>query len=296
MKYFWLIVFIITHIVCGYTCAAHRADSLAQEIVNNLHQQQIEHINQQKAPFNIQFNNFMNCNEFRMITSPIGNRKNIKRTSSGAASAQNIVVTSTPDTDDQSEGQEHNKDNDFATPKDHETTQCGSLDQKHEANISCANTTGLVDWPLFAGVVCATYQPFIASFIIAEVCVDTFSRTQKIHTNTGSCWSNVGHTLFSLRMFAPILAYAGIMYGAPEKTSDTFKQVAVSILAGLITSVGAENAYQVSKFHQQAARQQAQSQDWKAANSTWANQQTLAKYKELKKGSLAGFIYGPRPK
>lgn len=40
--------FIITNIVCGYICAAHRADSLSQEIVNSLIQKQIEQINQQK--------------------------------------------------------------------------------------------------------------------------------------------------------------------------------------------------------------------------------------------------------
>ncbi len=48
MKYFWSIFFITTNLVCRDTGVADRADILAQEIVNNLRQQQDEQINQEK--------------------------------------------------------------------------------------------------------------------------------------------------------------------------------------------------------------------------------------------------------
>ena len=48
MKYFWSMFFVITNIVCGYICAADEAYSLLQKSVNNLDQQKIEQIQQQK--------------------------------------------------------------------------------------------------------------------------------------------------------------------------------------------------------------------------------------------------------
>lgn len=48
-------LFIIINLVCRYTCAADRADSLTQEIVNNLRQQQDEQINQEKKAEGIAF-------------------------------------------------------------------------------------------------------------------------------------------------------------------------------------------------------------------------------------------------
>ncbi len=177
-----------------------------------------------------------------------------------------------------------------------------SLKKKQEA-------TFLVAVPLIAGVVCTACPPLVVPFMATAALEDTFLTTQKIHTKAGSFWSNVGHSMFSLRIFTPILAYAGMMYGAPEKTSEAFKQVAGPVLAGLTTAIVVENVMQSERFNKKdgsnqvrliaacckMSSEQKKLSAWKAENSTWANDETLKKYNALRHRSIAGFIYGPKP-
>lgn len=229
------------------------------------------------------------------------------QSSNFAASAQKIVVTSTP-------GQK--EDTYSVTPQSdllkptsipvvsNEKMKSG----KNEANTFWADTGLLVGWPVVGAIASAAFPSLIFSMLTTAVLHDTCCTTPKIYTNTGSLMSNIGHSLFACRIFVPILAYAGMMYGAPEKTSETFKQVAGPVLVGLTLAVAAENMDQAIKIHQKAVcdsgsccgksysndQSRDLGNDWKAANPTWENDQTFAKYKQLGGGSVAGFIYGSK--
>lgn len=245
----------------------------------------IEDINDLSSQ-SIRSSRFMNCSDLTIIKGPTTQQKKITKSTMHSQADQSL--------------------NCAVSAQENEKMKSG----KNEANTFWADTGLLVGWPVVGAIASAACPPLIVPCMATAALQDTFSvRRKKIHTNTDSGWSNVGHTLLSLRIFAPILAYAGMMYVAPEKTSDTFKQVAGPALVGLTLAVGAENIYQARKFHHEAVRcsgscngesysddkSRARGRQWKAEHPTWANDETLKKYNALRHGSVAGFIYGLKP-